>query len=331
MYLMPDRNTGTIIHREMLSKSLEIFRLSPQEGTRFSEFIGGQHIELTRDHCLLTIKHPSPDGSAHYVYDRDAAGKLKRGPVTHSYSIASAPFETRENGYLEFFVALESVENESADLFSESLFIPEAQFDHTVHYVNEMRGTFTLADRAAGFENVVLVATGTGVAPFVSILKQLNYDAAHGRRSTAHYTMFYASRTPSELGYHQQLLAIEQERRIDFRYVPSVSRPWAVRLTDASVGKGRANNILRFIFGMPLKEERDAAQRQRGFRTNLPEVPGIEYPVRPVLPTHIAKAELITRMVPSDAVVLACGNPFVLDDVKLIAETNGMRFEREGW
>jgi hypothetical protein len=30
-------------------------------------------------------------------------------------------------------------------------------------------------------------------------------------------------------------------------------------------------------------------------------------------------------------VVLTCGNPYLMADIKFIAETNGMRFEKEDW
>jgi len=52
---------------------------------------------------------------------------------------------------------------------------------------------------------------------------------------------------------------------------------------------------------------------------------------RPVLPQHHPNDELLDRMDPATTVILTCGNPIVMDDVRYIAEKNGYRFEKEDW
>src|SRR5439155_1652232 len=100
----------------------------------------------------------------------------------------------------------------------------ESQQNDRLAYVERIVGDFTLAKRAAGFEQVLMVGTGTGLAPFVSMVKQLHRDAIGGKAPPARYTLFHANRTHEELAYHQELLDIEESQAFDFVYVPSVSR-----------------------------------------------------------------------------------------------------------
>ena len=193
-----------------------------------------------------------------YVPDLDASGEPKIGPVTHSYSIASAPFETGEHGCLEFYVVLEKAEDGTLGRLSSSFF-EMGPADDRVTYVDRITGNFTLGKTANGFGSVLLIGTGTGLAPFVSMIKQLHHEAARGRVDTAKYTLLHTNRTYEELAYHQELLDIEASQRFDFAYVASVSRPTARDLEDPRMGRGRANNLLRHIFGMPLKEEEEVA------------------------------------------------------------------------
>src|SRR2546425_11333877 len=93
---MAQQRLGRVIYRFYFSDILELFRLAPESGSRFPDYKAGQYIALSRDNCKLTKKSVRPNGETIYVYDLDESGNPKRGPVTHSYSISSAPFETQE-------------------------------------------------------------------------------------------------------------------------------------------------------------------------------------------------------------------------------------------
>ena len=306
---MVEMKHGRIAEWKSLSSSLAIFRLVANNGGRVPPFEAGQYIALRRDDCLLTKK--VKDGSeVRYVPDLDADGKQKRGPVTHSYSIASAPFETAEGKYLEFYVVLERDGHAELGRFTESLFRMERKGSDRLDYLERVVGNFTLARRAAGFAHVLMVASGTGLAPFVSMVKQLHFEAQHNGAPRKRYTLLHANRTYEELAYHRELIAIEASNAFDFVYVPSVSRPTPRDRGDSRLGVGRANNVLRQVFGIPPRE----AQA-----------------VPPELPRDRPLAMMQERIDPSHTVVLACGNPDGMEDIAWIAARKEMRFEKEDW
>jgi ferredoxin-NADP reductase len=327
---MAELKVGTAVDQRKLSPVLEIFRLQPQGGTRFPGYLPGQYIALRRDRCRLTRRVAGPDGQVRYVPDLDESGQPRIGPVTHSYSIASAPFETEEHEWLEFYVVLEKAEDGTLGRLSSSFFEMGAA-DNRVTYVDRITGNFTLARTANGFGSVLLVGTGTGVAPFVSMIKQLHHDAGRGRADSVKYTLLHTNRTYEELAYHQELLDIEAAQRFDFAYVASVSRPAARDLDDPRMGRGRANNLLRHIVGMPLKEEEEVeAATARGEDPSRARA-ALARAVLPALPRHISRTDLMKRLDPSRSVLLTCGNPSSMEDIKHVADTHRIPFEKEDW
>jgi ferredoxin-NADP reductase len=304
-----DWRTGTIIEWQPLTASLATFRVEASAGELFSPYQAGQYIALRRDRCHLTTARASAEGTVEYVPALDRAGRQKLGSVAHSYSIASAPFETAAHRYLEFYVTRETDSHGTPGRLSRSLFDRDTADDRTIAYFGRIAGTFTLANRARGCRSVLMVGTGTGLAPFVSMIKQIDHEARTGRASAVRYTLLHANRTRQELAYHEALLAIEAARRFDFLYLPSVSRPVQQDM-DARLGQGRANNLLRHIFGMPLQEPTATI---------------------PVLPAHVRRDGLLTRFAPTDTVLLTCGNPASVADITHIAGTQRIRVETENW
>ena len=307
---MADLKSGRIVEWRRLSPSLSLFRLVAIDGSSFPAYQAGQYIALRRDDCLLTRKVKEGD-KVHYLPDLDESGKQKRGSVTHSYSISSAPFEAAQGNFLEFYVVLERGYDGVLGRLTESLF--RGMEDHSnerLAFVERIVGDFTLAKRTDGVEHVLMVGTGTGLAPFVSMLKQLDFDARQGIAPPARYTLLHANRTTEELAYHRELLEIEEAKRLDFVYVPSVSRPTQRDLADPQLGSGRANNLLRHVFGLPPREQ-------------------VASPV--ALPRQRGLSMLRERIDPARTVVLTCGNPNGMSDISWIASQVGMRFEKEDW
>jgi ferredoxin-NADP reductase len=328
---MAELKIGSAIDQRKLSSVLETFRLTPQSGSRFPDYLPGQYIALRRDRCRLTKRVVDPENGVRYVPDLDDAGQPRIGPVTHSYSIASAPFETREHGCLEFYVVLEKSEDGTLGRLSSSFFEMGAPGNDQIRYVDRITGNFTLAKTANGFGSVLLVGTGTGVAPFVSMIKQLDHEAGRGRVDPVKYTLLHTNRTYEELAYHQELLDIEAAQRFDFVYVPSVSRPTERDRQDSRMGVGRANNLLRHIFGMPTKEEEEVeAAIARGEDASRARA-ALARTVAPTLPRQVSHNDLRARLDPSRSVLLTCGNPASMEDIKHVADTHRIPFEKEDW
>ncbi len=322
---MAELKTGTVSDWRPLSAITAIFRLRPQAGSGFPEYKAGQYMALRREGCRLTRRIMGQDGRPHFAPVLDETGHQKVGPVTHSYSISSAPWETAEQGYIEFFVVLETDEEGHPGRLTESLFHIKPGEDDQLEYVNRIVGDFTLDKRAAGFASVLMVGTGTGVAPFASMLKQLHRDASGGSADKVRYTLLQANRSAPELGYHDTFREIEAAGKLDFVYVPSVSRPAPQDREAELLGIGRANNLLRHVFEMPMKEEAAVELESEAGRAAL------EAAVRPKLPARLSAAALRERLEPSQTVILTCGNPSLMADIKTIAEVNWLRFEKEDW
>ena len=327
---MATGRTGTLVHWQQASPLLVVFRLAPENGCAFPSYLAGQYIALRRDDCKLTRKSEGSKGEKIYIPDVDPSGNPRIGPVTHSYSIASAPFETAEQGHLEFYVILEKGETGQIGRLTESMFRMSVDADPSLRYVERIVGDFTLDKRAAGFDNVAMVGTGTGVAPFVSMIKQLDYEARQGRVDGVAYTLFHVNRTLSELDYYDELSAIAQAGRFDFTYVPAVSRAGSSHDSRA-VGLGRANNLLRSVLDMPLKEEQDldAATASGGDVARARAT--LERTTRPVLPGSIDRAALLNRLAAGKTVVLNCGSALSMADIEFVAQKNDIRFEKEDW
>jgi ferredoxin-NADP reductase len=306
---MAELRDGTVVAWRQLSPILAVFRLAPAMGSAFPDYKPGQYIALRREDCRLTRRVQGPDGQAHYVPILDENGQQKIGPVTHSYSISSAPYETREGGHLEFYVVLEKDADGHTGRLTGSLFQASMKHDDRVGYVNRIVGDFTLDKRAAGVGHVLFVATGTGLAPFVSMLKELAREGSRERR----YTLLHTNRTREELGYHEELVALEASGALDLLYIPTVSRPTPRDLEDPSLGSGRANNVLRSLFGMPSSEDASRAL------------------VKPSLPARLLAERVLARLPVKDSVILTCGNPSLMADVKTVADAQGIRFEKEDW
>jgi ferredoxin-NADP reductase len=229
---------------------------------------------------------------------------------------------------VEFLVVLEMAS--TLGRFTESLFDMEPRKGAEMLYVERIVGDFTLARRAEGAAHVLMVATGTGLAPLASMVRQIDHDASSERPVPERVTLLFANRTRPELAFHDELAGLVSAGRFDFVYLPTVSRPGDEQGREA-IGRGRANNVLRLALGLPMAEEEALEKvRRAGGDTEALEA-AVARAVPPQLPPGIDAAALRSRLDPGATVVLTCGNPAAMEDIRRVSERQGMRVEREEW
>jgi ferredoxin-NADP reductase len=329
---MAGRKIGTVTYKKNLSPILTIFRITPEDDSVFPSSKAGQYIALRRDDCKLTKKTGvGENGVPIYVSDLDNTSQQKTGAVTHSYSIASAPWEQEEYGYLEFYVVLEVISDKKFGRLSSVFMNLNPDLNNKVTYFDRITGSFTLDQRTVGFKNVLMIGTGTGLAPFIAMAKQLHHEASNGRGDGRKYTILHANRTYEELAYHQNLIDIERSEKFDFTYLPTVSRPTKRDLDANEVGVGRANNVLRHIFGLPMKEEEVLSAAKNGKGDLVRAEAGIKRTPKPELPKRMSVSELQERFDPTKTVILTCGNPWSMADIEETAQRTKIKYEMEEW
>lgn len=330
---MASRKVAKVIYKHDLSPKLTTFRVAPEDGEVFPTYTAGQYIVLGRDDARLTRKvGVDPDGRPMFEPDLDEKGQQRIGPVMHSYTVASAPWETAEYGFLEFYVVLEQAGGVPGRLSTVLLGMPCCEDQHVL-YVDRIVGSFTLDKLVQDAKRVIMIGTGTGLAPFVSMVKQLHHDggdSGSGARDRV-YTLLHTNRTTAELGYHQTLLDIASSASFDFHYLPTVSRPAPQDIDDPGLGTGRATNVLRLLYDLPMREEEDVAGAAAGSSGRALAEAALARTPRPTLPPSSDMAALRRRFDPTDAVILTCGNPASTADIERTAARVGVRCEVEPW
>ncbi len=146
------------------------------------------------------------------------------------YSIASSPSQPE----LEFFLELVPHGELTPHLYD----VPVGE---EVFLRRSAKGRFVF-DAASGHPNHFLVATVTGVAPYVSMVREFAAREAQGERIPYRIALLQAASVSTELGYCEELGALAQERPwLD--YIPTISRIW---MDPAWTGeRGRAEDVAR--------------------------------------------------------------------------------------
>ncbi|MFQ5749075.1 MAG: ferredoxin--NADP reductase [Planctomycetota bacterium] len=156
------------------------------------------------------------------------------------YSIASAP---EERPRLEFFVRRVSGGGTSGSLFSLR--------EGGEAFLEEIGGDFTL--KHSRRTHLAFVAGGTGLAPFLSMLRHLQAaTGSAGGDRPASLSLWHGVRVSSDLGYREELEALQARAPFPFAYVPTVSRPGEDPEFDgARLSRGRVDELLAGILGVP--------------------------------------------------------------------------------
>lgn len=148
--------------------------------------------------------------------------------LERAYSVVSSPYE---EGFLEFFLELVPQGALTPKLYN-------LQKSDTLLCRKIAKGRFTL-DLRGGRTQHLLLATVTGIAPFVSYVRTLYRDWKSGDSPMPGnhklYCIHGASR-PWEFGYRQELEQVAAEVPW-FKYVPTISRPWEDAAWQGETGR----------------------------------------------------------------------------------------------
>lgn len=204
-----------LIYKKTLTEDLAIFRFQPTDDSQVMDFKPGQFVNLGL--------------------------KLDDQKITYrAYSMASPP---HEKNYYEFYI--KHKEHPELGKFTTALF--KMSEKETVFW-QKPHGAFTIEDKKPdGSEEerqMILVATGTGLAPFMSYLFHLKKTGSRKKIILLHGVSFAA-----ELGYRDILenLSSEMNDLWNFTYVPTVSRPKQPLSKNWGGNTGRVESLLSGI------------------------------------------------------------------------------------
>lgn len=194
---MANDPNAIVIQNIEISPGLAVLRVVP-DGWDLPEFTPGQFAVLglpgRAPRCRVCDSEDDP---------RDPDKLIKR-----AYSIASSSVSTE---YIEFYIVLVPSGSLTPRLFS-------LTNGDRLWLSPKISGLFTLDD-APDDKHIILISTGTGLAPYMSMLRTQLTCGAQRR-----YAVLHGARHSWDLGYRGELMTL---RRLcsNFAYAPIISRP----------------------------------------------------------------------------------------------------------
>ena len=212
------------------------------------------------------------------------------GFVARAYSIASCPLEL--DAYQLYIVRVDG------GALTPHLF--DAPPDTPV-WVMTPKGHFTLA--AAQARTVVMVATGTGLAPFLGQIRTLYRLHEVGVPAGYRVVLMHGCAHADEFGFRDELLAYARARSedFDFSYLTTASRADEGHGWSDDHGSGRVNEVFRSLFDLPTDARRPVT-----------------------LPKDVDKVKLRNLIRAEPAALMVCGNPGMIDHLREPARQLGM-------
>ncbi len=194
-----DSLNATLVDRQDLTATLAIVRIAPLSGQAV-EFEPGQFVSIG-------LPRGREDTSAVAAVMRSRAGSQGPRLIRRAYSIASSPQQRR---YLEFLLVRVDDGKLTPRLF-------DVPVGGRVYMDATAKGEFTLAN-VPHTADLVFIATGTGLAPFMSMIR-----AYRGTGRWRRLVLIHGVRFPQDLAYREEL----QRATLDdstIRYIPLCSR-----------------------------------------------------------------------------------------------------------
>jgi ferredoxin--NADP+ reductase len=219
---MANEMNATVTRVSQLNHGLLILRVTPDEGV--PDFLPGQYTVLGLPGSAPRVDYADPEPEPP---DQD---KL----IKRAYSITSSSLQ---NEYLEFYVALVYGGALTPRLFA-------LQEGDRIWIGKKTVGMFTLKDATPGHD-IVFVATGTGLAPYLSMLRSA-YRFEDGHRTV----VIHGARVSWDLGYMRDLTGLATRHR-NFHYLPIIDEherdpdwPGKVGFVNAYFDDGTLEDIL---------------------------------------------------------------------------------------
>lgn len=193
---IPELNS-VVAHRFEVAPGLMVLRVAP-DGWELPAFEPGQ---------FAVLGLPAEARRCELSETEDTAQRPDR-LIRRAYSIASSSVESE---YLEFYITLVRSGSLTPRLFA-------LEPGDRLWLGPKITGTFTL-EQAPEDRHVIMVATGTGLAPYMSMLRT-GPPGWQDRR----FAVLLGARHSWDLGYHAEL-AMMDRLCPNFRYLPVISRP----------------------------------------------------------------------------------------------------------
>ena len=263
---MPEPKLNAVVTlRDEISPWLMILRVEP-DGWQLPEFAAGQFAVIglpgSAPRCALSEPEESPADP----------NKL----IRRAYSIASSSLT---KPYMDFYVALVTSGALTPRLFG-------LKIGDRIWLSPKIAGMFTL-DQMPADKHVVMIATGTGLAPYMSMLST-HLMCGEARR----FAVLHGARHSWDLGYRSQLMTLEHLCS-NLNYIPTISRPqgeptpwtgatgyvqdlWKNGALDKVWGfHPTPDNTHIFLCGAPaMIDETSAMLGQEGFKEHSKKTPG---------------------------------------------------------
>jgi ferredoxin--NADP+ reductase len=179
-----------------VSPIMKVFRIAP-DGWELPDFKAGQFVALFLPASAKKVAEATAD------YEDFPPDKL----IKRAYSIASS---SKSKEFLEFYITLVHSGALTPRLFN-------LKIGDRVGVGQKFVGMFTM-DRIDPEKNVVLIATGTGVAPYMSMLRT---DALNRKGKIA---VIHGAANSWDLGYSSELQLL-QNFASQFTYIPTITEP----------------------------------------------------------------------------------------------------------
>lgn len=193
---MASELNATVTMRYEINHGLLVLQISPD--MEMSPFEAGQY-------TVLGLPGSAP---RFHVADPDDTPPDPDKIIKRAYSIASSSMQGQ---FFEFFVALVRTGALTPRLFA-------LQPGDRVFLGRRVVGMFTMKE-VPDDHDVVLVATGTGLAPYISMLRS-RFTFETGRRTV----VVHGSRVSYDLGYRSEVEGLAA-RYDSFHYMPVIDQP----------------------------------------------------------------------------------------------------------